>query len=184
MVAFFLPWLLGPMQVAAGRCWWLLMLLDAAAALRARQGQPGARLRAAGAGRQARQRRRQRRAALPGKPLPLRHPDRERLMRFRTSFSGATCCLRPAIEPGQTQVITYQLRPTKRGEYEFGALNVYAASPLRLVRRRFRYDAEAQGGAGVPVVFADAAVRAAGHPQPPDGGGREAHPAGGAQHGV
>jgi uncharacterized protein (DUF58 family) len=37
-------------------------------------------------------------------------------------------------------VITYQLRPTKRGEYEFGALNVYAASPLRLVRRRFRFD--------------------------------------------
>ena len=44
------------------------------------------------------------------------------------------------IAPGQTQVITYQLRPTKRGEYAFGALNIYAASPLGLVRRRFRHD--------------------------------------------
>jgi uncharacterized protein (DUF58 family) len=48
------------------------------------------------------------------------------------------------IQPGQTQVIKYQLRPTKRGEYEFGATNVYAASPLRLVRRRFRFGREGQ----------------------------------------
>ncbi len=51
------------------------------------------------------------------------------------------------IGAGQTQVITYQLRPTKRGEYEFGALNIYAASPLGLVRRRFRHEA----GRVVPV---------------------------------
>ena len=44
-----------------------------------------------------------------------------------------------AIRPGETQIITYQLRPTKRGEYAFGALNVYAASPLGLLRRRFRF---------------------------------------------
>ncbi|MEJ7660631.1 MAG: DUF58 domain-containing protein [Hymenobacter sp.] len=62
------------------------------------------------------------------------------MTRFRTSFSGATCCFETSIAPGETQVITYQLRPTKRGEYEFGALNVYAASPLGLVRRRFRFD--------------------------------------------
>lgn len=33
----------------------------------------------------------------------------------------------------------YPLRPVKRGVYRFGALNVYAASPLGLVLRRFRF---------------------------------------------
>ncbi|GGG55896.1 DUF58 domain-containing protein [Hymenobacter glacieicola] len=44
------------------------------------------------------------------------------------------------IQPAETNIIRYQLRPTKRGEYEFGALNVYVASPLGLVRRRFRFE--------------------------------------------
>lgn len=35
---------------------------------------------------------------------------------------------------------TYILRPTERGEYSFGNLNIYAASPLRLVSRRFTYN--------------------------------------------
>lgn len=34
----------------------------------------------------------------------------------------------------------YFLRPTERGEYFFGNLNIYATSPLRLVSRRFTYD--------------------------------------------
>ena len=34
----------------------------------------------------------------------------------------------------------YYLRPTKRGEYFFGNLNVYVKSPLQLVSRRFTYD--------------------------------------------
>ncbi|MEO4004645.1 MULTISPECIES: DUF58 domain-containing protein [unclassified Flavobacterium] len=34
----------------------------------------------------------------------------------------------------------YFLRPTERGEYSFGNLNVYVASPLRLVSRRFTFD--------------------------------------------
>ncbi|MEW5676017.1 DUF58 domain-containing protein [Flavobacterium enshiense] len=33
----------------------------------------------------------------------------------------------------------YHLRPTERGEYFFGKLNVYIASPLRLVARRFTF---------------------------------------------
>ncbi len=33
----------------------------------------------------------------------------------------------------------YQLRPVKRGMYVFGALNVYAASPIGLFQRRFRF---------------------------------------------
>mgnify|MGYP005846722593 FL=1 len=34
----------------------------------------------------------------------------------------------------------YFLRPTERGEYYFGNLNLYATSPLRLISRRFTYD--------------------------------------------
>ncbi|MCW1147633.1 DUF58 domain-containing protein [Flavobacterium lacisediminis] len=34
----------------------------------------------------------------------------------------------------------YILRPTERGEYFFGNLNIYVTSPLRLVSRRFTYD--------------------------------------------
>lgn len=33
----------------------------------------------------------------------------------------------------------YMLRPTERGEYYFGKLNVYVSSPLRLVSRRFMF---------------------------------------------
>jgi uncharacterized protein (DUF58 family) len=55
-------------------------------------------------------------------------------------FQRRDVLFKATVPPGQTQVIHYQLRPTKRGEYEFGALNLYAASPLGLLRRRFRYD--------------------------------------------
>jgi len=34
----------------------------------------------------------------------------------------------------------YILRPTERGEYLFGKLNIYVTSPLRLVSRRFVYE--------------------------------------------
>jgi len=34
----------------------------------------------------------------------------------------------------------YQLRPTERGEYFFGNLNVYVSSPLRLVSKRYRFN--------------------------------------------
>ncbi|WP_261989835.1 DUF58 domain-containing protein [Hymenobacter sp. BT190] len=55
-------------------------------------------------------------------------------------FQRRDVLFKAAIRPGETQVIRYQLRPVKRGEYEFGALNVYVASPLGLVRRRFQFD--------------------------------------------
>ncbi|MBT9391594.1 DUF58 domain-containing protein [Hymenobacter sp. NST-14] len=55
-------------------------------------------------------------------------------------FQRRDVLFRALVPPGETRVIQYQLRPTRRGEYEFGALNVYAASPLGLVRRRFRFD--------------------------------------------
>jgi len=36
-----------------------------------------------------------------------------------------------------TKAIEYSLRPTERGEYHFGKLNVYAQSPVRLVSKRY-----------------------------------------------
>lgn len=44
-----------------------------------------------------------------------------------------------SLEGGEKQVIRYELRPVKRGEYQFGAVNVYATSPLGLLRRRYRF---------------------------------------------
>ena len=136
VVAFFLPWLLGPMQillVAAG----LLTLLDAA-------------LLYAPAGGAA--------PVLGRRTLgdKLSNGDDNEVQLFLENryrfgiqaevideiphqFQRRDVLFEASVPPGQTQVITYQLRPTKRGEYEFGALNVYAASPLRLVRRRFRF---------------------------------------------
>lgn len=43
------------------------------------------------------------------------------------------------LKANETQLLRYELRPTKRGEYSFGAVNVYVLSPLRLVKRRFQF---------------------------------------------
>lgn len=37
------------------------------------------------------------------------------------------------------KVLEYHVRPTKRGEYNFGAVNIFVCTPLRLASRRFRY---------------------------------------------
>ncbi|MCW4468378.1 DUF58 domain-containing protein [Flavobacterium sp. MFBS3-15] len=44
------------------------------------------------------------------------------------------------ISPGGSDSFEYFLRPTERGEYHFGSLNVYVSSPLRLVSRRFKFE--------------------------------------------
>lgn len=54
-------------------------------------------------------------------------------------FQRRDVLFRVKLPPGETQVIRYQLRPVRRGEYHFGAVNVFVASPVGLVRRRFRY---------------------------------------------
>jgi uncharacterized protein (DUF58 family) len=46
------------------------------------------------------------------------------------------------IHPGESKVIRYALRPVKRGEYSFGAVNVFVHSPLGLIARRFRFSAD------------------------------------------
>ncbi len=43
------------------------------------------------------------------------------------------------LTPRQRKIINYVLRPTKRGEYEFGAIRVYVTSPIGLIRRRYNF---------------------------------------------
>lgn len=44
------------------------------------------------------------------------------------------------IKPKAKDDYRYYLRPTERGEYFFGNLNLYVSSPLRLISRRFTYN--------------------------------------------
>jgi uncharacterized protein (DUF58 family) len=51
------------------------------------------------------------------------------------------------LTPDEKRTIQYELRPTERGEYSFGAINLYLSSIIGLVQRRIRVEAEAK----VPV---------------------------------
>ncbi|MDF2431339.1 MAG: hypothetical protein JWP44_970 [Mucilaginibacter sp.] len=43
------------------------------------------------------------------------------------------------LTPRQRKLINYVLRPTKRGEYEFGCVRVFVKSQLGLIRRRYNF---------------------------------------------
>ena len=137
-VAFFLPWLLGPMKIVLG-LFVVLALLDVLLLYAPAKGQT-----APVFGRR-----------VLGEKLANGSDNEVRIYienRYRFpiqtqtideiphQFQRRDVLFNASIRPGETQVIEYQLRPVKRGEYEFGAVNIYAASPLGLVRRRFRYD--------------------------------------------
>jgi len=47
------------------------------------------------------------------------------------------------LASGESRAVKYSLRPTKRGEYNFGAVNIYSSSILGLARRRYRFDNKA-----------------------------------------
>jgi uncharacterized protein (DUF58 family) len=47
------------------------------------------------------------------------------------------------VKPSEEKKYTYKVRPTERGEYHFGNLNVFSSSVLGLVSRRQQYSAEA-----------------------------------------
>jgi uncharacterized protein (DUF58 family) len=47
-----------------------------------------------------------------------------------------------AMTPGERKSIRYKLRPTKRGEYSFGSVNVLASSPLGVLSRRFSFSGD------------------------------------------
>jgi uncharacterized protein (DUF58 family) len=47
------------------------------------------------------------------------------------------------IEPGKNTLFQYILEPKERGEYSFGALNIFASSPLGFVSKRFTFQKDA-----------------------------------------
>lgn len=46
------------------------------------------------------------------------------------------------LPAGAVQSMVYNIRPTKRGEYHFGAINVFISAKLGLVQRRYRFEDE------------------------------------------
>lgn len=46
------------------------------------------------------------------------------------------------IDHNSKHSIEYLLKPTSRGEYSFGNINIYAHGPLRLIKRRYTFPAE------------------------------------------
>jgi len=59
------------------------------------------------------------------------------------------------LQAKENKQITYHIRPTKRGEYNFGALNIFASTPIGLVERRFKFPLETK----IPVYPAFLALR-------------------------
>ncbi len=57
-------------------------------------------------------------------------------------FQKRDLWFKSSLEAGARKVISYTLRPTKRGEYIFGQVRLYVQSPLRLVTRRFNFGEE------------------------------------------
>ncbi|TWR24880.1 DUF58 domain-containing protein [Mucilaginibacter achroorhodeus] len=55
-------------------------------------------------------------------------------------FQKRDVWFKTALQPGERKLIRYNLRPVKRGEYEFGSLRVFVQSALGLVSRRFNFD--------------------------------------------
>lgn len=55
-------------------------------------------------------------------------------------FQERNFSFRFPLAAGQRKTHAYHLRPVKRGEYAFGALNAYAGSLIGLVMRRYRFD--------------------------------------------
>jgi uncharacterized protein (DUF58 family) len=48
--------------------------------------------------------------------------------------------IRTGLSGGKSKSLTYHVRPVKRGEYHFGALNVFVSSVFGFASRRFRFD--------------------------------------------
>jgi uncharacterized protein (DUF58 family) len=47
------------------------------------------------------------------------------------------------VESGKNKTLEYQVYPVKRGEYSFGALNMYVKSPIGFIQKRYRFSQDA-----------------------------------------
>lgn len=66
--------------------------------------------------------------------------DAEVIDEIPFQFQRRDVLFRARLGPRETQAIRYELRPTRRGEYSFGAVNVFALSPLGLLKRRYQFE--------------------------------------------
>ena len=55
-------------------------------------------------------------------------------------FQKRDLLLKTALKSREHKLINYILKPTKRGEYEFGAIRLYVTSPLGIIRRRYNFE--------------------------------------------
>jgi uncharacterized protein (DUF58 family) len=55
-------------------------------------------------------------------------------------FQRRDVLFRAALPPGSAKIISYTLRPVKRGAYEFGRINIYVSGFGGFVKRRFRFE--------------------------------------------
>lgn len=51
--------------------------------------------------------------------------------------------IQSTLKPAEEKQLTYKLRPTERGEYHFGNLNVFSQSPLKLISRKQMFNSQA-----------------------------------------
>lgn len=51
--------------------------------------------------------------------------------------------IKKSLPANSSEKIQYQLRPTERGEYSFGHLNIYVSTPLKLASKRYTFDQNA-----------------------------------------
>lgn len=66
--------------------------------------------------------------------------DMEIIDEIPFQFQRRDVLFKARLNPRETRAIRYELRPTRRGEYSFGAVNVFALSPLGLLKRRFQFE--------------------------------------------
>ena len=55
-------------------------------------------------------------------------------------FQKRDLWFKSSLKPRAHKMINYQLRPNKRGEYEFGNIRAYVQSPIGLVNRRYNFE--------------------------------------------
>jgi uncharacterized protein (DUF58 family) len=55
-------------------------------------------------------------------------------------FQNRDVWFKSSLKPRERKLINYVLRPTKRGEYEFGNIRVYVKSPLGFISRRYNFE--------------------------------------------
>lgn len=56
------------------------------------------------------------------------------------------------MKPGEERILRYTLRPTERGTYAFGNVNLFAESPVGMLLRRFRTGAEVEAAVYPSII--------------------------------